>query len=368
MDRFDRTCMLRQALGAGTLAVALALAACGGGGGGGEVTAPTATTSAPTTPTPVLKDSFGRTVAADTGFQANDAGMDGTAAIGAALANAEVTVTDAGGRTVAASTDAEGYYRVRVTGFAPPLLVSVRSGARNYRGATLAAPRPGEFLTLNVSQLTDKMVGDAVRASGAADASAVTPAIVQQHAAAMQRALRDLREQFATVIAAAGLDATSFDPAAVPFRPDNQGIDQVLDALEVHGGSDGGTHVSTVLRTGLWEQFVSSLPGIPVAATRVPSAAQLIDGSAASLSRLSYPASTLAGNVITVASAESQFTVTVHALAFKDYRGCGTCGIGSEVTFTLEAKLEQRGMSGGRDITIPAPFDATARFRFVRRS
>jgi hypothetical protein len=93
-----------------------ALLGCGGGGGGG-----TTTTTTPTTTT--IVDSFG--VAVENGFGAGDSGGDGSAGDGAAIPNRPVLLTDSTGKTATATTDLQGYYRVKLTGFTPPFVVKV---------------------------------------------------------------------------------------------------------------------------------------------------------------------------------------------------------------------------------------------------
>ena len=53
------------------------------------------------------------------------ASLSGTAATGAAIANATVTVKDSSGTTVTATTDAMGNYSIDVTGLAAPFMVKV---------------------------------------------------------------------------------------------------------------------------------------------------------------------------------------------------------------------------------------------------
>src|SRR5688500_1449267 len=83
------------------------VAGCGGSDGGG---------TAPTPEQVVILDSVGRDVNANggdgsSGVGTGDSGADGTAGEGAGIVGAKVEVTDVNGKTVSATTDAEGYYR-----------------------------------------------------------------------------------------------------------------------------------------------------------------------------------------------------------------------------------------------------------------
>ena len=94
----------------------LVLAGCGGGGG--DVAVPQSVQ---------ILDSFGNVVAAGgaDGVGPGDSGGDGTAGDGAPIVGGVVTVTDSTGKSVSATTDAQGYYRVKLTGFTPPFVVKV---------------------------------------------------------------------------------------------------------------------------------------------------------------------------------------------------------------------------------------------------
>ena len=80
---------------------AATLAACGGGGGGGSTTS--TTSSAPATST-----------------ASTSTYLDGTAAYGAPLAQAKVTITDVNGKTVTVTASDAGSYKADVTGLKAP--------------------------------------------------------------------------------------------------------------------------------------------------------------------------------------------------------------------------------------------------------
>ena len=98
------------------------LASCGGGGGGDS---PAVGGGGTTVLAPMI-DSFGQSVPeAFSGGDGGASGGDGTAGDGAPLVNASVTLVDSAGRSVTGQTDAQGYYRLRIDGFVPPLIASV---------------------------------------------------------------------------------------------------------------------------------------------------------------------------------------------------------------------------------------------------
>ena len=82
-------------------------------------------------------------------------------------------VTDSTGKTVSATTDAQGYYRVKVTTFSPPFVAKViKSDGKVLHSLSVRALKVNGFITLNLSGLTDKVASDvAVKAGkkGAAD-------------------------------------------------------------------------------------------------------------------------------------------------------------------------------------------------------
>ncbi len=153
-----------------TLLTVFMLASCGGGGGGGPVPTITPVGAAGCTPPQVQVgnactdpatakilaslDSLGRQVpesfwsggdsgGGDSGGGSGDGGgADGSAGDGAPIANAPVVLTDKNGRTATTTTDALGYYRIKLTGFTPPFVVKVTraDGTVWYAGSTQTPP------------------------------------------------------------------------------------------------------------------------------------------------------------------------------------------------------------------------------------
>src|SRR5512140_2979957 len=236
----------------------LVLAGCGGGGGGGD-------TAVVPPPAVHILDSFGNEVVAGgaDGVGPGDSGGDGTAGDGVPIVGGVVTLTDINGKSVSATTDAQGYYRVKLTGFAPPFAVSVKRPDGIVRHSlSVKAPQTNGFINMNISGLTDKVASDVARAAGKNGAADLTPQIVASNAGVISQSVSSLRSSLSTVITAAGVDPNIFDPLGTPFRPDGKGIDFVLDNTVVVIAADGSTQVSvspnfTPPLTGTWRMFMT---------------------------------------------------------------------------------------------------------------
>ena len=213
---------------------ALMLFGCGGGGdGGGGATV-------------AILDSFGQAVSdGDGGIGAGDSGADGTAGEGKPIVGARVQVTDSTGKTVSGTTDAQGYYRVKVTSFTPPFVAKVtKSDGKVLHSLSVTALKVNGFITLNLSGLTDKVASDVAVTAGKKGAADLTPQIVAANPSAVSQAVSNLASQLSSVISAAGLNPSSFDPIGAPFRPNQTGYDFVLENVKVVVAPDGSTQVT----------------------------------------------------------------------------------------------------------------------------
>ena len=238
---------------------ALTLLGCGGGGdGGGGATV-------------AILDSFGQAVSdGDGGIGAGDSGADGTAGEGKPIVGARVQVTDSTGKTVSATTDAQGYYRVKVTSFSPPFVAKVtKSDGKVLHSLSVTALKVNGFITLNLSGLTDKVASDVAVKAGKKGAADLTPQIVAADPAAVSQAVSNLASQLASVITAAGLNPSTFDPIGAPFRPNLTGYDFVLENVKVVVAPDGSTQVTPTLAgaspvdkyVGTWSHCVTEVTG-----------------------------------------------------------------------------------------------------------
>jgi hypothetical protein len=227
---------IKQITRIGTFTGFAVLQACGGGGGGGGST--TVGT------TPHLYDSFGRDVlvsgggggSGGGGYSSSDSGADGSAGDGAPIANATVVVSGLTGTPVTTTTDANGYYQAKVTGLTAPLLVTVTkpNGSGFRYSFSMAAVQPGKFVTINISGLTSKIASDvAVALRQAVGASALTPSLLNSNptlvASTVTSTLADQTTQLATVMGAAGVSTSTYNPITTPFVTNHTGYDYLLD-------------------------------------------------------------------------------------------------------------------------------------------
>lgn len=265
------------------LALAGLLAACGGGGGG----------------LPPMVDSLGRQVAeADFGGgDASAAGADGTAFDAGPLANASLSLSDATGATRTALTDSSGYYRVSIKGLTPPFIARVRrADGSEWFSASTASVQPRAFVSINLSGVTDKTLGDVAEAAGVATgaASAVTPAMLAANPDALVAAKARIRTGLAAPLTNAGLDAAGYDPMTTALRataPDAHAL--FLGSLTMGRNAQGRSAVSGVV-TG-----AASVFNVPMGVAVDPQGNVLVGDSENNVVRRISPAgvvTTLAGS------------------------------------------------------------------------
>lgn len=351
------------------LAFAAMLAACGGGsdstdtGGGGC--------------TKTFEDSFGNSVTCaamralpgadfaggDAG--AGDAGADGTGADGAPIANATIRIADADGKVVTTTTDATGYFRVNIGGLKQPLVAGVQRSGNAWRSAMVEVIQPGrsKFYTLNLTGLTDLVLAELATASGVSGGSnAVTPSVLVANSSRLPTAVQTVNSRVSTQLQAAGISPTSFNPLTSAFRADSTGYDQVLDSVTITKTSDGYTTIDTSgggsTLTGQWNgstvvegQTISlgtvdgsavpaSLPNVTISSDQAYQ--QIISSYAGA----SYTIVTN-GNVITITGPGTNLTVTINAFSSGNYSGCGSCGVGSTVSYSINYSFTYNGTDAG---------------------
>jgi hypothetical protein len=356
-------------LGAWLGAFALALALAGCGGGGGDAPAP----GGGGTPVTIL-DSFGQVVAAGgaDGVGSGDSGADGTAGDGAGIVGGTVTITDTTGKSVSGITDAQGYYRVKVTGFTPPLVAKVtKPNGSAFYSLNVKQLKVNGFVTLNITGLTDKVASDVARAGGKTRASDLTPQLVAANPDAITQSINSLKSTIAPVIAAAGIDASSFDPLAAPFRPNHTGYDFVLDNVKVTVAADGSTQVAVSPTftapgglSGNWQQTTTvegqSIVGGIVPGSAVPTELILTQSTASSAATFLAPTNVSAngstytvsanGNTTTITGPGTNFTITINSYSFSNFQGCGACGVNSTVSVNMNANYTMSGTFDGQSI------------------
>ena len=345
-----------------------ALLGCGGGGGGG-----TTTTTTPTTTT--IVDSFG--VAVENGFGAGDSGGDGSAGDGAAIPNRPVLLTDSTGKTATATTDLQGYYRVKLTGFTPPFVVKVTKADGSTRTSlSTAALKPNGFITINITGLTEKVASDVAIAGGKKGASELTPAIVAANSTVIQTSINNLKTQLASVITAAGVNLATFDPISVPFKTDSTGYDKVLDSVKVTLAADGSTVVTPVATTtttttttsgfaGNWSASIT-IPGLtnPIDLGILPGASVLTEQAAKQVSVATAASTALPsqskvagytltsnGNTTTMTGPGTNYTLTINSYEITGYTITGTGGVGTRVSYVFNLNYTESGTLDGAAVS-----------------
>jgi hypothetical protein len=224
----------------------LILQACGGGGGGGGVDTTADATAH-------LYDSFGRDVYGTGGFDRSDSGVDGSGGDGAPIAFADVVISGLTGTPVTAKTDAQGYYRAKITGLTAPLLVTITKpdGTGLRYSLSMAAIQPGKFVTINISGLTTQIASDVAVALGKTGAADLTPTLLNSNPAlvttTVAASIATQTTQLATAMAAAGVSASTYNPISTPFVADHTGYDNLLDNTVVTVPPTGPTLTPTIL-------------------------------------------------------------------------------------------------------------------------
>lgn len=202
---------------------AATLAACGSGGGSNS---PSASSSAPAAAAPTS--------------------LSGTVAVGRAISGAGVTVTDATGKIVSATADANGNYHVPLAGLTAPFaIVATDPGGVAQPLTSVVASVPTSSsgpVIANVTTLTTA-VSALMTLSGnpfdLADSKTLSTLVTRASVAA---AVKTLNAAVSGILAANNVDSKSFDPIATPFTANQTGPDAVIDAVQVipATGSSGG--------------------------------------------------------------------------------------------------------------------------------
>lgn len=183
------------------------LSACGGGGGGDS------TTPAPTTPTTSI--------------------LTGTAATGAALTNAKITVKDSKGASKTATADANGNFSVDVTGMTAPLIIQAISqdGGKILYSISQTIP---ESNVINVTSITDSLA----QATGSSPSTLFAdPAtkLASVDFAKLKTAQDNLKTALSDYMAKLSVSPT-IDLTSTAFSADNTKVDALLDCLSNASG------------------------------------------------------------------------------------------------------------------------------------
>ena len=197
-------------------AMAALLIACGGGGGGGG------NASAPPAPP----------------------SLSGIAAIGAAMANAKVTLKDSKGNTASTYADNGGNFSFsNVGGFTPPIMLraeaTVDSTPYKLHSLLTSVTSTGN-INLNVTPATEALTaktlgGTPETAFDSSSGSGFKEAKSAKLAAAKAKLMAALRD----TLLAMDLNAEAVDLMTGKFAADQTGMDLLLDLVEFSANSQG---------------------------------------------------------------------------------------------------------------------------------
>ncbi len=164
--------------------------------------------------------------------QAATAQLSGTAATGAAIANATVTAVNAGGQTATATTNAAGAFTLSIGEGAPYVLkVSDGSGKVWYSYAQAAG-------TAHLTPLTTLALAQAWGGKPLADLYNGW-ATTRLTASQVLEAARVVNAHFAAQMQARGVDPATVNVFTAAFSANGQGLDGVLDAIRVSFNCSG---------------------------------------------------------------------------------------------------------------------------------
>ena len=165
-----------------------------------------------------------------------------------------MTIVDLRGNVATAVTDARGYYRAKISGFAPPMVLTVlrRDGGPPRRSVYTGGVTYNAFTNVNITSLTDKIASDLAVQANRASVASLSPADVNAKKGYILASVMSLRVQLNPVITKASLDVNSFDPISVPFRTNGTGYDYVLDntVATATSTSGGGTVTALTVNSG----------------------------------------------------------------------------------------------------------------------
>jgi hypothetical protein len=186
--------------------------------------------------------------------------VTGTAGLGAAIANAPVTLVDVAGKSSSATSAQDGTYSLNTTGMTPPFLIRVQAPSGTLYSVSADALNA---TTINTDLYTDLIVRSWYQAQGQSpDAGFANPAALPAPSPSNVQIISGVVSQTILVwLERAGIDTLQFDLISTPFVANGAGFDGVLhdSALNLGTGkltiSDGTTtQTSTItndMNTGI---------------------------------------------------------------------------------------------------------------------
>jgi hypothetical protein len=156
------------------------------------------------------------------------AAAEGTAAEGAPIPGASVSLRDAQGQYAAGGTDEMGHFLIPTAGMTAPYLLKVTAADGRVLYGMAAADG-----TANLDPYSDLLVREAFALKGRGTDAAFAGNSALPDAATLAALDRAFRGFLATPLREAGLDAAHFSVLGTPFAADHAGFDRVLDESRV---------------------------------------------------------------------------------------------------------------------------------------
>jgi chitodextrinase len=182
--------------------------------------------------------------------------LSGTAASGAPIASATITVKDKYGAVKTIETGLDGKYNVDVTGMTAPFLLQVQSGDTTFYSIA------SDTGTANIHPFTDLIIKSWYKAQGNdidtdfGGSGALTSPPTTNEIGTIEAVVRGILSTWLTQV---GLSEASFNLVTSPFDANNEGFDEVLDNTTVTIDTTGQVSVtSTDPTTGIGGTAVST--------------------------------------------------------------------------------------------------------------
>ncbi|MGH9416671.1 MAG: hypothetical protein ACRD01_08585 [Terriglobales bacterium] len=165
----------------------------------------------------------------------------GTAATGAPIAGAVVTLKDATGASATATTASDGTFTIATGGLTPPFLLAVTptSGTPLYSVSADA----NTSTTINIDPLTDVTIRSWYAAQGVTVGTAFSDPVTAPAPTPTQLApiVTFVQNQVQLWLTNNGVSTTNFNLITTPFTANGSGVDKVLDETTVTNGQSSAT-------------------------------------------------------------------------------------------------------------------------------
>lgn len=161
------------------------------------------------------------------GGDSASASVTGTAATGAAIPNATVTLLGVNGKTVQVQTDTSGNFSANTTSLTPPIALLVSDGTNDYVSVS-----PGKDGVANITPLTTLALAMSLNTADLdavlANWSTFAPLVDED---AVLDAIRIINANLAAAYNTASVDETSYNFFTSVFAANGNGFDGLLDAI-----------------------------------------------------------------------------------------------------------------------------------------